>query len=77
MFSDSNAGIEKLEPSILSEGFLAEVKEMRQRNLVFEGLKKLLNDEIRFICKKNLVQAKSFMEMLDRTIKRYTNKREI
>jgi type I restriction enzyme R subunit len=37
-------------------------------------LKKLLNDEIRFISKKNLVQGKSFMEMLDRTIKRYTNK---
>jgi len=33
-----------------------------------------LNDEIRFISKKNLVQGKSFMEMLDKTIKRYTNK---
>ena len=68
------AGIQKPELSILSEGFLAEVKEMPQRNLAFEALKKLLNDEIRLISKKNLVQGKSFMEMLDKTIKRYTNK---
>ena len=68
------AGIQKPELSILSEGFLAEVKEMPQKNLAFEALKKLLNDEIRFISKKNIVQGKSFMEMLDKTIKRYTNK---
>lgn len=68
------AGIQKPELSILSEGFLAEVKEMPQRNLAFEALKKLLNDEIRFISRKNLIQGKSFMEMLDKTIRRYTNK---
>src|SRR6266566_1748765 len=68
------AGIQKPELSILSEGFLAEVKDMPQKNLAFEALKKLLNDEIRFISRKNLIQGKSFTEMLDRTIKRYTNK---
>jgi type I restriction enzyme, R subunit len=68
------AGIQKPELSILSEAFLAEVKEMPQKNLAFEALKKLLNDEIRFISKKNIVQGKSFMEMLDKTIKRYTNR---
>jgi len=68
------AGIQKPELSILSEGFLAEVKDMPQRNLAFEALKKLLNDEIRFIARKNLVQGKSFMEMLDKTIKKYMNK---
>src|SRR3989449_453422 len=68
------AGIQKPELSILSEDFLAEVKEMPQKNLAFEALKKLLNDEIRFILRKNLIQGKSFMEMLDKTIKRYTNK---
>ncbi len=68
------AGIQKPELSILSEGFLAEVKDMPQKNLAFEALKKLLNDEIRFISKKNLVQGKSFMEMLDKTIRSYTNK---
>jgi type I restriction enzyme, R subunit len=68
------AGIQKPELSILSEGFLAEVKEMPQKNLAFEALRKLLNDEIKFISKKNIVQGKSFMDMLDKTIKRYTNK---
>lgn len=68
------AGIQKPELSILSEGFLAEVKELPQKNLAFEALKKLLNDEIRIISKRNLIQGKSFMEMLDETIKKYTNR---
>src|SRR3989442_213137 len=68
------AGIQKPELSILSEGFLAEVKEMPQKNLAFEALKKLLNDEIRILSKRKIVQGKSFMDMLDKTIKRYTNK---
>jgi type I restriction enzyme, R subunit len=68
------AGIQKPELSILSEGFLEEVKEMPQKNLAFESLKKLLNDEIRVLSKRNIVQGKSFMDMLDKTIKKYTNK---
>jgi type I restriction enzyme R subunit len=68
------AGLKKPELSILSEGFLSEVKAMPQKNLAFEALKKLLNDEIRFISKRNVVQGKSFMEMLDKTIKKYTNR---
>jgi type I restriction enzyme R subunit len=68
------AGIQKPELSILSEGFLAEVREMPQKNLAFEALKKLLNDEIRIFAKRNIVQGKSFMELLDKTIKRYTNR---
>ncbi len=68
------AGMQRPELSILSEGFLSEMKEMPQKNLAFEALKKLLNDEIRFISKRNVVQGKSFMEMLDKTIKKYTNR---
>jgi type I site-specific restriction-modification system R (restriction) subunit len=67
------AGIQKPELSILSEGFLAEVKEMPQKNLAFEALKKLLNDEIRILSRRNIVQGKSFMDM-DKTIKKYTNR---
>ena len=68
------AGVEKPDISILSENFLIEVKDMPQKNLAFEALKKLLEDEIRVITKKNVVLEKSFMEMLERTIKKYTNK---
>jgi len=68
------AGVTKPDISILSEGFLAEVKEIPQKNLAFEALKKLLNDEIKLISKKNMVQGKSFMDMLDKTIKKYTSR---
>ena len=66
-------GIEKPNISVLSEKFLLEVKGMKEKNLAFESLKKLLNDEIKIRMKKNVVMSKSFMEMLEKTIKRYTN----
>ncbi len=69
------AGLKKLDISILSDEFLAEVKEMPYKNLAFEMLKKLLNDEIKIWQGKNLVKSKSFAEMLDKAIKAYTNKR--
>ena len=68
------AGLKKPDISILSEEFLAEVKDMPQKNLAFEMLKKLLNDEIKIRQKKNLIQARSFTELLDKAIKAYTNK---
>lgn len=68
------AGLKKPDISILSEEFLAEVKNMPQKNLAFEMLKKLLNDEIKFRQKKNLIQARSFEELLDKAIKAYTSK---
>jgi len=37
-------------------------------------LKKLLNDAIRDRAKKNLVQSRSLMEMLEQSLKRYHNK---
>jgi len=68
------AGIEKPNISVLSEKFLLEVKDMKEKNLAFEALKKLLNDEIRLRMGKNIVTSKSFMEMLEKTIKKYTNR---
>jgi type I restriction enzyme, R subunit len=47
---------------------------MRQRNLAFEFLKKLLNDEIKARSRKNLMQSDSFAEMLERSIRKYQNK---
>ncbi|AGB49543.1 type I site-specific deoxyribonuclease, HsdR family [Methanomethylovorans hollandica DSM 15978] len=68
------AGIKKPDISILSEDFLAEVRNMEHKNLAMEVLKKLLNDEIRARTKKNLVQSRSLMEMLENSIVRYHNK---
>lgn len=59
--------------SILSDEFLLEVKNMEHKNLAFELLKKLLNDEVKIRKQKSLVQWKKFYEMLSDVIKRYHN----
>src|SRR5690606_55526 len=41
------AGIKKPDISILSDEFLMELKDMQQKNVALEVLKKLLNDEIK------------------------------
>ena len=68
------AGLEKPDISILSEEFLAEVRGMKQRNLAVELLQKLLKGELAVRMRKNVVQARSFAEMLDQTIRRYANR---
>ncbi len=68
------AGLNKPDISILSDEFLAEVKNMPQKNLALEVLKKLLNDEIKVRSRKNLIQGRSFAEMLKKSIKKYNNK---
>lgn len=68
------AGIKKPDISILSDDFLLEVKNMEHKNIALEVLKKLLNDEIKSRTKKNFVQSKTLMEMLENSIKKYHNK---
>lgn len=65
------AGLKKPDISILSDEFLAEVRNMPQRNLAVEMLRKLLSGEIKTRNRKNVVQARSFAEMLETSIKRY------
>ena len=47
---------------------------MPQRNLAVELLRKLLSGEIQTRRRKNVVQARSFAEMLEQTIRRYQNR---
>ena len=68
------AGLEKPDLSILSDEFLAEVRDMPQRNLAVELLRKLLEGELAARRRKNVVQARSFAEMLERTLQRYRNR---
>ena len=70
----SVAGLKKPDISILSDEFLAEVRGMPQRNLAVELLSRLLKDDIKTRSKKYLVQARSFAEMLERTIQAYRNR---
>ena len=68
------AGLKKPDISILSEEFLAEVQGMPQRNLAVELLQKLLKGELASRRRKNVVQARSFAELLEQTIRRYQNR---
>ncbi len=68
------AGLKKPDISILSEDFLAEVKGMPHKNLAVELLRKLLNEEVKTRSKKNLIQSRSFSEMLERSIRAYQNR---
>ena len=68
------AGLKKPDVSILSEEFLAEVRGMRRRNLAVELLQKLLRGELATRRRKNVVQARSFAELLEQTIRRYQNR---
>ena len=68
------AGLEKPDISVLSEEFLAEVQGMPQRNLAVELLQKLLKGELATRRRTNLVQARSFADMLEQTLRRYQNR---
>ena len=67
------AGVKAPSVGILSDEFLLEVKNMQQKNVAFELLKKLLSDEVRIRKTKNLAQGKKFSEMLESVVKRYHN----
>jgi len=68
------AGLKKPDISILSDEFLAEVRGMPQKNLAVELLRKLLAGEIKTRRRKNVVQARSFAELLEQAIRRYQNR---
>ena len=68
------AGLEKPEISILSDEFLAEVRDMPQRNLAVEMLRKLLDNEIKTRARRNIVMKRSFAEMLEESIRKYQNR---
>jgi len=68
------AGLARPDLSILSEEFLSEVRGLPQRNLAVELLQKLLRGEISTRRRKNVVQARSFAEMLEQTLRRYQNR---
>ena len=68
------AGLKKPDVSILSDEFLAEIRGLPQRNLAVELLRKLLAGEINTRSRRNLVQARSFAELLEQAIRKYQNR---
>ena len=68
------AGLKKPDISILSDEFLVEVRGMPQRNLAVELLQKLLKGEIRNRSKRNVVQGRSFADLLEHSVRKYQNR---
>jgi len=71
----ATAGLKKPDISILSDEFLAEVRGMPQRNLAVELLQKLLSGEIKTRSRRNVVQARSFTELLEQSLRKYRKSR--
>ena len=69
----ATAGLNKPDISVLSDEFLAEVQGMPHRNLAVELLQKLLRGEVA-TRRRNVVQARSFSELLEQTLRRYQNR---
>lgn len=68
------AGLERTDISILDEQFLQTFKDKPFENLRLKLLEKLLADEIQARGKRNLARAKSFCELLEKTLQNYHNR---
>jgi type I restriction enzyme R subunit len=58
----------------LSDEFLEEVKTLKQKNLAYELLQRLIKESIRLYMRKNLVKSRKFSEMLEEAIRRYQSR---
>ncbi len=67
-------GLDKPNIGLLDDEFLAEVRNLPERNLAVELLERLLEGEIKSKFATNLAQEKKFSEMLSKVILRYQNR---
>ena len=67
-------GLEKPNIGLLDDEFLAQVRNLPEKNLAVELLERLLEGEIKSRFASNIVQDKKFSEMLSNVITRYQNR---
>ena len=67
-------GLDKPNIGILDDDFLAEVRNLPEKNLAVELLERLLEGEIKSKFASNVVQERKFSELLANVIKRYQNR---
>jgi type I restriction enzyme, R subunit len=67
-------GLDKPNIGLLDDAFLAEVRNLPEKNLAVELLERLLEGEIKSRYSTNLAQEKKFSELLANVIKRYQNR---
>ena len=70
----AEAGLAKPDLSLIDDSFVDRFKESNRPNLQLEMLRRLLNDEIKRIGKRNIVAGKQFSEMLAESLLRYQNR---
>ncbi|WP_295522370.1 type I restriction endonuclease subunit R [uncultured Pseudacidovorax sp.] len=67
-------GLDKPNIGLLDDEFLAQVKNLPERNLAVELLERLLEGEIKSRFATNVVQERKFSELLGNVIRRYQNR---
>ncbi|MEZ9310901.1 type I restriction endonuclease subunit R [Vibrio sp. 10N.286.49.F3] len=67
-------GLDKPNIGLLSEEFLEDVKNMKEKNLAVELLEKLLRDEVKSRMKNDVVQEKKYSERIMSTLQKYHNR---
>lgn len=70
----SMVGLDKPNIGLLSEEFLEDVKNMKEKNLAVELLEKLLRDEVKARMKNDVVQEKKYSERIMSTLQKYHNR---
>lgn len=64
---------DSVEISLFDEAFLAEVANMKEKNIAVESLKRLIKERVRVYRRTSVVKAEKFSEMLQRTLNSYLN----
>lgn len=69
-----SVGLDKPNVGLLSDEFLDDVRNMKQRNLAVELLEKLLKDEVKARMKNDVVSEKSYSDRILETLRKYHNR---
>ena len=68
------ANLDRPDISVLSDDFLAEMRQLPQRNVAVEALQRLLKGELVTRRRRNVAQSRSFAAMLEQTLVHYRNR---
>ena len=64
----------KPEISILSDEYMAQIRNMKHKNIAAEMLRKLIEDDIKVFSISSVVKSQLFSEKMQNVLKRYNNK---
>lgn len=59
--------------SLFDPKFFEEIRKMKQKNLAFESLKKIVSDQVKSYRRTNLVKSKKFSDIMQEAVNKYVN----